>query len=408
MNKKLTTALLLSAALFAGSCKKTNDQKLDTNPLPTAKAEHGMGIIVDQKIPTNIPRANLDEMRSRLIQAGYLNKLKVNGTLPASVILSHPGIGDQGTTNTCVSWSIGYAMAGTLNNEFPIGLTTYRSPWYIYQINHTATGVCADNGMSSGADGMNIFQNNGIPPSSYDPVFGNFCSYNPTGDVTDNAGLDKIPSYYSVANITDIKTALSMRLPVEMTFNVYSNFQNAFNTHTKYSAATGSSLGTLLGGHAVCIIGYDDSKNAVLIQNSWGTGGGDSTYPGCMWIDYNVFTNTSVLRELYVANPPLKPLAINGIKYIAWSANGSSSGNITALPGTLVHVTVSAYGSSTKSHVTNFMLTGATLSGPMGNNLYVSNGSTTQSFTMPSTGTVSWSGYFSENDTTGFGNIAPY
>lgn len=65
MNKKLTTALLLSAALFAGSCKKTNDQKLDTYPQPTAKAEHGMGIIVDQKIPTDIPRANLDEMRFR-------------------------------------------------------------------------------------------------------------------------------------------------------------------------------------------------------------------------------------------------------------------------------------------------------------------------------------------------------
>lgn len=34
-----------------------------------------------------------------------------------------------------------------------------------------------------------------------------------------------------------------------------------------------------IGGHAVLAVGYDDSKKAILIQNSWGAGWGTKTYP---------------------------------------------------------------------------------------------------------------------------------
>ena len=47
-------------------------------------------------------------------------------------------------------------------------------------------------------------------------------------------------------------------------------------------------LGTL--NHAVTLIGWDDSKSAWLIKNSWGTGWGDTcgfgTERGYMWISY--------------------------------------------------------------------------------------------------------------------------
>ena len=42
------------------------------------------------------------------------------------------------------------------------------------------------------------------------------------------------------------------------------------------------------GGHAMLIVGYDDSLNAWLVRNSWGTSYGEQ---GHVWIDYDVMTH---------------------------------------------------------------------------------------------------------------------
>jgi len=39
-------------------------------------------------------------------------------------------------------------------------------------------------------------------------------------------------------------------------------------------------------GHAMLIVGYDNTKNAFKIINSWGTNWGDNGYS---WVNYNFF-----------------------------------------------------------------------------------------------------------------------
>jgi len=101
---------------------------------------------------------------------------------------------------------------------------------------------------------------------------------------------------------------------------------------------------------------------------------------------------------------------INGAGGYDWyHGAGTGSGTITAKPGTLVHVGLSAYGPSTSVHTTSITVSGATLSGPMGNNLHVTNGSVTQTLTMPASGYVSWTGSYTEAVAgTGTGNIFVY
>ncbi|MDB5008695.1 MAG: milk-clotting protease [Mucilaginibacter sp.] len=99
---------------------------------------------------------------------------------------------------------------------------------------------------------------------------------------------------------------------------------------------------------------------------------------------------------------------INWLDSIDWNNGAGSapgSGTINSNPGAVVHVTVSAYGPGT---LTNFTMSGAQLSGPMGNSIYIQNNSTTQTFTMPSSGWVTWSGYFQRSGTSGTGDIAVY
>ena len=35
---------------------------------------------------------------------------------------------------------------------------------------------------------------------------------------------------------------------------------------------------SVLGGHAVCAVGYDDAKQCLIVRNSWGADWGDHGY----------------------------------------------------------------------------------------------------------------------------------
>jgi C1A family cysteine protease len=52
----------------------------------------------------------------------------------------------------------------------------------------------------------------------------------------------------------------------------------------------------LLGGHAVCVIGYDDSKSAFLVRNSWGSRWG---WNGNFWLPYAYATNTNLAFDAW-------------------------------------------------------------------------------------------------------------
>ncbi|WP_160713381.1 C1 family peptidase [Chitinophaga solisilvae] len=301
---KTSSLLLLSlAAVFAMSaCQKNNsvNPSNDDPSAPSVVSKHGMGAKLNPDGFKNMRRINFDEIRARMIQQGYADKIP-NGrssgplALPASIILNHPPVGDQGQTGTCVSWSSGYALSGTLNNEFPkAGVSNPRSPWYVYQKDHSASGNCDPNDGMYLAPGLDILVNSGVPTYAADPYLGSPCTP-PTAAQNTSAATDKVVNYAAVTTVNEVKTALSMHMPVELGFNVYSSFETAFSYGTVYKRVSGS----YLGGHAVCIIGYSDAKNAVLIQNSWGTGGGDPSNPGCMWLDYSTLTNPTFGAEMY-------------------------------------------------------------------------------------------------------------
>jgi C1A family cysteine protease len=56
----------------------------------------------------------------------------------------------------------------------------------------------------------------------------------------------------------------------------------------------------MIGGHAVCGVGYDDVKKRLLVRNSWGTGWGMDGYftmPYAYLVDRNLSDDFWTIRR---------------------------------------------------------------------------------------------------------------
>jgi hypothetical protein len=82
---------------------------------------------------------------------------------------------------------------------------------------------------------------------------------------------------------------------------------------------------------------------------------------------------------------------INGATNYKWTSGGSASGTIVAPAGQVVYITFNAEASGLS---TTFNLTGAIFSGSTSGTVTVSNNYVVKNFTMPSSGSVTWSGTF--------------
>lgn len=105
-----------------------------------------------------------------------------------------------------------------------------------------------------------------------------------------NALQYKISSYaYVPPNLTAVKTALAQNGPLLIGVKVWKNFFSIGPTGVVPTPA-----GEYIGGHAMCVVGYDDTKQMLEIKNSWGTTFGDNGY---VWLPYSLF-NSLILGSL--------------------------------------------------------------------------------------------------------------
>ena len=123
----------------------------------------------------------------------------------------------------------------------------------------------------------------------------NGCSLLPNDAQKDEASGYKITGYSKIINsdIAAIKAMIDIDHPIICAILADNSFQNAT---AGFIWKTFSGSGNL--PHCVTICGYDDSKHAYKVINSWGTIWGDG---GFSWIDYDFFP-TKAGTYVYVIN----------------------------------------------------------------------------------------------------------
>lgn len=90
------------------------------------------------------------------------------------------------------------------------------------------------------------------------------------------ARLFKIKGYYRLKDIDSIKYSISHMHPVLLGIPLYKGFRE---TKLTIPLPEGSSS----GGHAITVLGFDDSRKSFIIQNSWDK---DWGFSGKAWLPY--------------------------------------------------------------------------------------------------------------------------
>ena len=229
------------------------------------------------------------------------NYIKHRG-LPSEVDLSPnmPPVGNQGRQSSCVAWSTAYANKSyheyierkdkmdwkyTINGA-PNPKTLF-SPAFVYnQINGGK-----DNG-SNIAEAMSLIVSRGAITLDQMPYDVSNYTRQPTMEHFQLASKYKAKEFLKLrySDPSEIKAQLAQGRPVVVGILIDNSF-NELRGKTIYSSASGQSL----GGHAITIVGYNDSTNAFKFQNSWGNRWGDN---GFGYIDYKFFSK--VCRSAYV------------------------------------------------------------------------------------------------------------
>jgi len=205
-------------------------------------------------------------------------------TLPASYYLNMPPVGFQGNEFSCVAWAVATARSG--ERYYKTGSSVYDaasnifSPEYIY--NQAKFGIDCSSGTGISTC-LNILKNQGVCTWQNMPYNTTECAILPNSTQIANAANYKIGSFAIVYQYDEvaIKTLLTQNHPLIAGTSIDDNFTyakpgfiwNNFN----------SGYGT---NHSYVICGYDDTKHAYKIINSWGVNWGDGGYT---WIDYDFF-----------------------------------------------------------------------------------------------------------------------
>ncbi|MBS1761078.1 MAG: peptidase C1A papain [Bacteroidetes bacterium] len=225
--------------------------------------------------------------------------------LPEAVSLLRfaPERGDQGQQGSCVAWSSAYAAQTIL-----FSAATHADPNQIkfspsYLYNQIKLDGCQGSYVQRAMEAMS--RNGGVPLSNY-PYSDQDCDRMPTGTQIQQGQQFRIHGFTRLTNDNEqintraIKEHLAKDVPVVIGMMVGQSFMQDMMGKELWTPTNMDASGMGQGGHAMCVIGYDDRKfgGAFQIMNSWTPQWGNN---GIGWVRYGDFKN--YVREAYGMDP---------------------------------------------------------------------------------------------------------
>jgi C1A family cysteine protease len=118
----------------------------------------------------------------------------------------------------------------------------------------------------------------------------------PTPDAYTEAKIHKITEYIRVQDLREIKQALSLNYPVAFGFTVFSSFESPDVAHSGVMPMP-QPTDSVLGGHAVLAVGYDDNRSVLIVRNSWSDAWGDKGY---FYMPYDYIQKLKLAQDFWL------------------------------------------------------------------------------------------------------------
>lgn len=278
--------------------KEKMDLSSSSLPPPLLRAKSILGRVYNYPVFQNDLK---QPKQNHFLMSGHLHAPL---TLPASyaIPIAFPAY-DQGPIGSCVAnaTAAAYRMQEIPPLQNP-------SRMFIYTAGKHREGYLAGSGMVLD-DGLECLQLIGVCPETVWP-------YDVLKEVTQPpppaytaARNYKIKAWGEVAHtLNSVKRILLNNIPTLIGILVYSSFETAVAGNIPMP---NKQTEAVLGGHCMCVVGYDDAKSAVLVLNSWGTNWG-TVHPaspnngqGYCWLPYAYLMDTTLCDEFLYSTGPL-------------------------------------------------------------------------------------------------------
>lgn len=226
------------------------------------------------------------------------------GEIPASVDLTSkfPPVGDQGSYGTCVVWAVGYNLKTALNSmdnkwtasQLSMAENQTSPKDLFYAIPNSQKGAdCNGTQFEPALDALITRGGASLATAPYANL-GN-CSQTPPAEWTSNAAANKLINYRKIADKSNsasmtaknFKSYLAEGRPIAFGARLGDRFMK-WNSDAVIDFDTYNNPGMQHAYHAMVLVGYNDTKNAFKVLNTWGKTWGNN---GTIWVDYDFFLN---------------------------------------------------------------------------------------------------------------------
>lgn len=267
---------------------------------------------------------NADTFKKASVYEGLADDNTKN-PLPESISLLRfaPERRNQGQQGSCVAWSSAYAARTIVEaaSTGQSGNNTAYSPAFVY--NQIGLEGCQGAYIQNA---MEFMTNKGVVAFNDFPYTDQDCSRQPNNAMMNEASQNRMHGFTRLTDgesptgisIRAIKEHLAKDAPVVIGMMVGGSFMQPMLGKELWTPTDEDRSQMGFGGHAMCVIGYDDRRvakyangesytGAFQIMNSWGPEWGNN---GVAWVGYADFKE--FVREAYGIDPmPKRGAAVN-------------------------------------------------------------------------------------------------
>ena len=188
-----------------------------------------------------------------------------------------PSVYDQQSLGSCTANAIGAAHEFSQMKQKKVSVFTPSRLFIYYNEREMEGTVDIDSGAQI-RDGIKSINKQGVCPEKSWPYIISSFKTKPIKACYDDALNNQAVKYYSVAqNLQELKKCLASGYPIVFGFMVYAGLESPEVAKTGILQIPKKGE-TMRGGHAVALVGYDDSIARFIVRNSWGVDWGMQGY----------------------------------------------------------------------------------------------------------------------------------